>query len=170
METSAVLTGVFTIVGMVLSAVTTYMIQKKVAERQRSWGLEDDEKRRTHDREEQSKRAVKEVLLERVWLVEEASGLMASFVRRQRDVVLGEPPASDTESFEAGRSRLRVIWAGAWNNVAVLGSEAVGEGWGRLTSIYRDALGSGVIDEDDAKKAYEANAAISVALDGLRTA
>lgn len=145
-----------TLLGIVVSAISTYLVQKRVSERQRKWALEDDERKRESEREAEQKKVKRDLLSKRLDVLEEAIKLMVSDTSRTFGKALGLPVSHDEAGAQKRQARLEDIEEEAWATVLALGSKDLHRNWEAVSSAYWDKL-HGHLDTnrwDEAQRAY----------------
>jgi len=168
MDSAAIIAVVGTLGGTIISAIVTYVVQQRVAERQRKWALEDEEHQQ-HRRLEEGRRQLQHDLLERkLKPIEEALGLMANVIDTAEATEFGLPIPIDESAIRSKKLRLTDIHSDAWNAVCITGSEELKQSWKILTGEYWNLQETGVLGFDGAKKAKDAEIAIAKLLDKMR--
>ena len=168
MDSTAIIAVVGTWGGALISAVVTYVVQQRVAERHRKWELEDKEHHQ-HQRLEEERRKLQRDLLERkIEPIEEALRLMANIIDMAEATDAGIPIPIDESAVRNKKLRLTDIHSDAWNAICITGSEELKQNWIILAGEYWSLQETGVLDTDGAKKATDAVIAITKLLDEMK--
>lgn len=91
MDSGAIIAVVGTLGGAVISAIVTYVVQQRVAERQRKWALEDEERHQHRALEEDRRKLQRDLLVRRLEPIEEVVRLMANVIHTAQGMELGLP-------------------------------------------------------------------------------
>lgn len=98
-----------TLLGAVVSAIGTYLLQKRASERQRKWALEDEERRKGHERETEQRRIKRDLLCKRLDVLEESIKMMMNHIRSTVGRELGVPMYDDSAELKEQGKRLQSI-------------------------------------------------------------
>ena len=168
MDSGAIIAVAGTLGGAVVIAIVTYVIQQRVAERQRKWGLEDEERHRQQALEEERHKQKHDLLGRKLDAIEEAVSLMANFIHTEAAAEFGLPVFTDESATRQKRQRLQEIRPHAWNAVVITGSQELKRNWQILSKVYWELEESGCLGPDGAKEASDAHIAIIKLLEEMR--
>ena len=146
-----------TLAGTAIGAFATYLIQSRVAERDRKWSLEDDRK--------QIKR---ELLSKRLDIVEEVVNLMMYFVGLSLRDELQIPIYSDKVTIENKRKRFDEIRSQAWNAVVAFSSSEFLKLYSAIAAAYNEDEETGSIGSGAWKRANESFPKIIKLIDDMK--
>lgn len=168
MDSGAIIAVVGTLGGAVISAIVTYVVQQRVAERQRKWALEDEERHQHRALEEERRKLQRDLLVRRLEPIEKAVRLMANVIHTAQGMELGLPIPTDKSATRKRAQKLHDIRSDAWNAVLITGSEELKQNWRILSTVYWDLEETGVLEPDGGKKTQDAQIAIAKLLDEMR--
>lgn len=154
---STIVIAVVGIIGAIVGIVGTYLVQKRVSERQRKWALEDYERKKESDREAEQKRIKRELISKRLDVLEEAVKLMMSDISRTLGMEVGLPILSDKAVAQKRRERVEDVADEAEATVLALDSEDLQKNWRAVAYAYWDQLETGTVGDklwNEAQKAY----------------
>ncbi len=146
-----------TLAGTVIGAFATYIIQGKVAERDRKWSIEDDRKR-----------IKRELLSSRLDIVEEVVNLMMYFAGLSLREELGIPIYSDKVTMGNRRKRFDEIRSQAWNAVVALSSNEFLKFYSAIAAAYNEDEETGSIRSETWKRANESFPKIIKLMDDMK--
>jgi uncharacterized protein YaaR (DUF327 family) len=167
MDTVAIIAVVGTLAGALISAVTTYMVQKGITERQRKWALEDEQRKQKRIIEDERRKKKQELLESRLKTVEEAMGLMMSRIDQEIFLEIDLPISVDKSVTEKKEQQVNDMISNAWTAINLIGSEKLKENWGILVNVYWEALEKRV-DPFDGEKAQKAQLEMIKLIDKMR--
>lgn len=168
MDSGAIIAVVGTLGGVAITAVMAYVVQQRVAERQRKWALEDEERHQHRALEEEGRKLKRDLLVRRLEPIEEAVKLMANVILTAEGIELELPIPTNKLEIRSKKLKLMDILSDAWNAVVITGSEELEQNWGILTGTYWGLQETGALDLNEAKKAKDAEIAIAKLLDEMR--
>lgn len=166
---STIITALAIITGTIVGIVGTYFVQKRVSQSQRQWTLEDEERRKGYERDEEQKRIKRELLSKRLDILEEAVKIMINDTSRTLGIELGMPIYSDKATIEERRKRLHDISEEAWATVLALDSKDLLENWRAVSSAYWEQLEIGTIGSKSWEKAQKAYVNLIKLTDEMRS-
>jgi hypothetical protein len=158
-----------TLLAAVIGAVGTYFFQKRAAERQRKWALEDEGREKEHERETEQRRIKRELLCKRLDILEESIKLMMLCVSRAFDEYVGEPHVDNTDTLQKKMKRLQNIRGEAWAALIAINSENLTNLWKVISSAYWEAEENGTVILESWQKASDAYPAIIKLTDEMRS-
>jgi gas vesicle protein len=153
----AILTVCGTLAGTVIGALATYLVQSKVADRNRKWSIEDE-----------SKRIKRELLSNRLDIIEEVVNLMMFFAGLSLRSELQIPIYSDRVTIENKRKRFDEIGSQSWNAVAALSSKELSTLYSAIAAAYNEDEETGSISSETWKKANESFPKIIKLIDDMK--
>lgn len=168
MDSGAIIAVVGTLGGAVISAIVTYVVQQRVAERQRKWALEDEERHQHRAVEEERRKLQRDLLLRRLDPIEEAVRLKDYAIYTAFCIEVGLPTPTDESATRNKTQKLHDIGLDAFNAVLVIGSEELKQNWEILSTVHCALEETGVLGPDGAEKAHDAYIAITRLLDEMR--
>jgi len=168
MDSGAIIAVVGTWGGVAITAVMAYMVQRRVAERQRKWALEDEERHQHRALEEERRKLQRDLVVRKLEPIEEAVRLMANVIHTAEGIALELPIPTDESATRSKKQKLLDILSDAWNAVVITDSEELKQNWGTMSTVYWDLQEYGVLDPDGVKKATDAEIAITRLLDGMK--
>jgi len=168
MGSGAIIAVVGTLGGVVISAIATYMVQKRIAERQRKWALEDEERHQQQALHVERRKLKRELLARRFAPIEEAVSLMGNAITTAVGIEIGMPIRSDESEAKQRAQQFQNLLSDAWNAVCITGSEQLKQRWRTLVSVYWGLKETGEVGPDGLKKADDAQVAITKQLDEMR--
>ena len=156
-----------TVVGTIISAVGTYIVQSRVSERERGWAAESENKRVQSERETEQRRIRRELLSNRLSVVEEAATLMMFLIGLELDTMMGIPVFSEREIIHEKRKRLEEIYAEARTAVQAAGSSDLVQSFGTLSSTFWECENAGQVIIEDYETVSHAYAEVIKVIDEL---
>jgi len=157
-----------TLLGAVVSAIGTYLLQKRASERQRKWALEDEERRKGHERETEQRRIKRELLCKRLDVLEESIKIMMNHISSTVGRELGVPMYDDSAELKEQGKRLQGIRGEAWAALVALESKKLLEDWRAIASAYSDLEETGTVDSESWNKVQKAYIEIIKLTDEMR--
>jgi len=157
-----------TLLGVVVSAIGTYLLQKRTSERQRKWALEDGERRKGHERETEQRRIKRELLCKRLDVLEESIKIMMNHISSTVGRELGVPMYDDSAELKEQGKRLQSIRGEARAALVALESKKLLEDWRAITSAYSDLGETGTVDSESWNKVQKAYIEIIKLTDEMR--
>jgi hypothetical protein len=141
-----------TLLAVVIGALGTYFFQKRAAERQRGWELEDEGRRKEHERETEQRKIKRELLCKRLDTIEESAKIMMLHVGRTCDEEIGLPDLDDKVALNKQIERLQSIRDEAWAALTAINSKKLKKNWEVIESAYwktfdQDILGTELWEE-----------------------
>jgi gas vesicle protein len=158
-----------TLLGAVVSAIGTHLLQKRQSEKQRKWALEDEERRKGHERETEQRRIKRELLCKRFDILEESIKIMMNHIRSTVGRELGEPMYDDSAELKEQGRRLQSIRGEAWAALVALESKKLMENWRAIASTYSEIEETGTFQSDSWDKAQKAYIQIIKLTDEMRS-
>jgi len=168
MDSGAIIAVVGTLGGAVISAIVTYVVHQRVAERQRKWALEDEERHQNRALEEERRKLKHDLLVRRLEPIEEAVKLMGNAIHIAHGRELGMPIRTDESAAGEKAQRLQDIHLDAWSAVLITGSKELEDNWRILAPVYWDLKETGFLERDGAERAHDAQIAITKLLDEMK--
>ena len=168
MDSGTIIAVVGTLGGAVISAIVTYMVQKRVAERQRKWALEDEERHQQQALHGERRKLKRELLARRLDPIEEAVSLMGNAISTATGIEIGMPICWDKSEARQKALRFQNLLPDALGAVVITGSEELKQNWSILVGVYWDLQETGEVGPDGMKKANDAKIAITKLLDEMR--
>ncbi len=168
MNYSAIIAVVGTLVGVIVSALLTYFVQRRITERQRKWALEDEERHKQQLFQDEKCMLKRELFMRRLDPIEEAATLMGSILHRAVGAELGLPMSNDKMIIEQAKQRLQEIRLSAWSAIVITGSEELKRHWTTLSSAYWSLEEEGYVASEYSKVLNETHIAITKILDEMR--
>ncbi len=168
MDSGTIIVVVSTLGGVVISAIVTYMVQKRVAERQRKWALEDEERHQQQALHGERRKLKRELLARRLDPIEEAVSLMGNAITTAEGIELGMPIRRDECEAKQKALQFQNLLSDVWAAVRITGSEELKQNWAILMGIYWGLEETGEVGPDGIKKANDAKVAIAKLLDEMR--
>lgn len=170
---SNIIIAVTGITSIVVGAIGTYFLQKRASERQRKWSLEDEEKRKTYERETERRRVKRELLCNRLDMIEESLKIMmnqvSSTVGREWGYQMGIPMYDDRDELKEQGKRLQSIRGEAWAALLALDSKDLMEHWRTIASAYWDVEETGTVGSESWDKAQKTYVEIMKLTDEMRS-
>jgi len=160
--------AIIAVVGTLGGVVITYVVQQRVAERQRKWALEDEERHQHRALEEERRKLQRDLVVRRLEPIEEAVKLMANVILTAEGIELELPIPTNELEIRSKKLKLMDILSDAWNAVLITGSEELEQNWKILTGTYWGLQETGALDLNGVKKAKDAEIAIAKLLDEMR--
>jgi hypothetical protein len=157
-----------TLLAAALGATVTYVFQKKAAERQRKWALENEERNKEHERETEQRRIKRELLCKRLDILEEAAKIKMLRISRAAQEEEGLPYYYDEDMIKEQKQRLQNIDDEAWAALAAIDSKELMKHFGVLTPIYWYLEEGGKADPLKVNEVFEAYTAIIKLTDEMR--
>jgi len=168
MDFGTIIVVVSTLGGVVISAIVTYMVQKRVAERQRKWALEDEERHQQQALHGERRKLKRELLVRRLDPIEEAVSLAGNAITTAEGIEMGVPIPRDDCGTKQKALRFQNLLSDAWAAVRTTGSEELKQNWAILTGIYWNLQETREVGPDGIKEANDARVAIAKLLDEMR--
>lgn len=167
METETIITAASTLAGVIISALLTFTIQNRVAERQRKWVLEDERRSIDIRREEEIHKQSRDLFISRVSLVEESIRLMNNYLQycHARNIGIEIPP--DEEKRQLQVQRMQEISGDAVNNIQLL-ELGILASWQEISAIYWGLINGEMLTEEEAKKSSDLFLSMMNTIDQLR--
>jgi hypothetical protein len=157
-----------TLLAAVVSAIITYRFQKRASERQREWALEDEERRKEHERKTAQRNIKRELLCKRLDMIEESAKIMMQYVGRTIDKDMGVPYVDDKDALQKKIERLQSIRDEAWAALNAINSKKLTKHWESIDSAYWEAFESDAIAPKSWDRAYKAYPEIIKLTDEMR--
>ena len=168
MNSGTVIVVVSTLGGVIISAIVTYMVQKRVAERQRKWALEDEERHQQQALHGERRKLKRGLLAKRLDSIEKAVSLMGNVITTAEGIELGMPILRDECEAKQKTLQFQNLLSDAWAAVRITGSEELKQNWAILMGVYWGLEETGEVGPDGVKKANDAEVAIAKLLDEMR--
>jgi hypothetical protein len=141
--------------GAIIAGITTYLVQKNVAERQRKWTLEDE------------KRAKRSNLVgSRLNCIEEVVGLMMSRIDHEIFSTEFNMPKDNLETRKIDQQIKDMISSG-WAAISLTGSKELKQKWAKILDLYLKAV-EGNVDISDGTKIEKVHISMIKILDEIR--
>lgn len=166
---SNIVIAVTGITSIVVGAIGTYFLQKRASERQRKWSLEDEERRKTYERETEQRRVKRELLCNRLDMIEESLKIMMNQVSSTVGREMGIPMYDDRDELKERGKRLQSIRGEAWAALLALDSKDLMEYWRTIASAYWDVEETGMVGSESWDKAQKAYVEIIRLTDEMRS-
>lgn len=155
---SNVVIAVVGVAGVVVGIVVTYFVQKTTLERQRKWALEDD-----------SRRIKRELLSERLAIVEEAIKIMVNLINNKINREMGVPMYDDSVELKEQGRRLQSIGGEAWVALVALDSQDLKKNWKVVAYAHSELEETGEIDPKSGGEVRKAYVEIIKIIDSMRS-
>jgi hypothetical protein len=136
MDANVLIAVAGTLAGVVISAFGTYIVQKKVAEKERKWSLESEERKKNEELEKEKRKIRHDLICERLNVVEETANIIYFLSGIMMSETYGEPIYSDTSMIQQKRKRFEEISGKAWAALEVINSPELKEHFKKISSIY----------------------------------
>lgn len=166
---STIIIAVASIAGAIVGIVGTYLVQKRVSERQRKWALEDEERRRGYEQDAEQRRIKRELVSKRLDVLEEAIKIMMNEVGTTVGREMGIPMYEDKDILKEQGKRLQSIRGEAWASLVGLGSKDLMENWRAIADAYWEEGETGTVSPDSWNKAQKAYIEIIKLTDAMRS-
>lgn len=157
MDPNIIITIAGVIGGSVAGAISTYLVQKRVSERQRKWSLEDEDRNRQHELKGEHRRIKRELSSKRLDVVEETIKLKMRIISRAVGKEMGLPMYDDKDTIVAIGKRIQDISGEAWASILATGSKDLREYWKQISNAYWALKEEGTVGHElwnQAQKAY----------------
>jgi hypothetical protein len=157
-----------TLLAVVIGALGTYFFQKRAAERQRKWALEDEERRKEHERETEQRKIKRELLCKRLDILEELIKLKMLQLSRVVQEEMGLPYYNDEDTLKEQRQRLQNIDDEAWAALTAIDSKKLTKHCQVVNSAYWNVEGHGQVNPEEWDELSKAYTEIIKLTDGMR--
>jgi len=165
---SNIIIAVAGIGGTLLGAAGTYFLQKRAAERQRKWSLEDEGRNKEHERETEQRRIKRELLCKRLDIFEEAVKIKVLRISRAVHEDIGLPYYYDEDMINEQKQRLQNIDDEAWAALTAIDSKELMKHFGVINPVYWDLEERGEMNPEKWNEVDEAYTAIIKLTDEMR--
>jgi len=146
-----------TLLATIISAPLAYYFQNKVYEREKKWALELENKRIKSEVEAEERRLRRELLSNRLNVIEEAANLMMFLISGRLNEEMGEIIHSEKVTIYKKRERLEEISQQAWTATKATGSADLAKNYGVISSALWQSEEVGTVDHtnwDEASKGF----------------
>jgi hypothetical protein len=148
MDVNVLLAILGTLAGAGISAFGTYVVQTKVAERERKWSLETENRKKTQEEENEKRKIRRDLICARLDIVEEAANIMLFLIGLAVDEIIGLHTYSDGEMIKSKKKRWEEIAFKAWAALEIINSQELKENYTKIASVYGDIEENGSVDPD----------------------
>ena len=166
---TAIIAVTGTLIVTIISYFVAYFIQNKTYTRERKRSIEDEDRKRQFEREAEQSKIKRELLSNRLNIVEEAVNLrmfLAGLTLREE---FGDPIYCDKSTIQEKRKRLDEISSEAWTAVIATGSEELKESFSTISSAYWQSEEQGTVDSEKWDKASKSFVEIIKNIDDMKT-
>lgn len=157
MELNSILIVIGTLSGAIISAILTYVIQSRVASRQRRWSLEDESRKQNREREDEKRKLRQELLERKIKPIEEVINLMMNRLESAVALAVDIPVPINKEKEIEKAERINEMATEAWAAVQLMGLKELKEQWEIIAGLYWELEEIGSINPvkmDDIQKAH----------------
>jgi len=166
---ATIVIAVASLTGTLVGIIGTYLVKKRVSERQRKWALDDEERRKGHEREAEERRIKRELLSKRLDILEESIRIMINQISSAVGRELGVPMYDDKDLLKEQGKRLQSIIEGTWAALVALDLKVLMENWQAISSAYWDVMEAGTASREQWDKAQKAYVEIIKLTDEMRS-
>lgn len=145
-----------TLLGVIISGVMTYWVQKKIIERERMFSLEDEGRKVERERRASRLKSVEEVI-----------GLMAGVVNYAWEEKAGVEARASTDVVKSMTNKIDELVVGTYPAIIVAGSAELRGCWNSISSMYWHWRDTGEVDLDCQKEMSESQTRMMKVIDDL---
>lgn len=154
-----------TLGGAIVSYVGAYFVQK----RQRTWSLEDEARNRQHEDEREQRRTKRELLSERLEVVEETIKLMIRIIGTAFGEEIGRPIYDDKDATVEIQKRIQHLTGEAWASIRTTGSKDLQGYWRLIIRAYWALIEDGRVEHEQWLEAQNASVEMFKLMDEMKS-
>ena len=154
-----------TLGGVIVSSIGAYFVQK----RQRIWSLEDEARNRQHEVEREQRRIKRELLSNRLEVVEETIKLMMRIINIAVGEEMGLPIYDDKDAMVEIKKRIQHLTGEAWASIHTTGSEDLRGHWRQIARAYWAAMEEGRVGHEQWNQAQNAHVEMFRLMDEMKS-